>query len=83
MERPGAGKSHGWAREMWDAGTYVFVVGAAISLLTVLTGLWDAWKSSEAGTQARRTINTHATIMVSASAAERVYANRTTKGLIH
>ena len=26
--------------------------------------LWDAWKSSEAGTQARRTINTHATIMV-------------------
>jgi uncharacterized membrane protein len=29
-----------------------------------LTGLWDAWKSSQAGTQARRTINTHATIMV-------------------
>jgi uncharacterized membrane protein len=29
-----------------------------------LTGLWDAWKSSEAGTQARRTINTHATIMI-------------------
>ena len=29
-----------------------------------LTGLWDAWKSSEAGTQARRTINSHATIMV-------------------
>jgi hypothetical protein len=27
--------------------------------------LWDAWKSSEAGTQARRTINTHATITVS------------------
>jgi uncharacterized membrane protein len=26
--------------------------------------LWDAWKSSEAGTQARRTINTHATIVV-------------------
>jgi uncharacterized membrane protein len=29
-----------------------------------LTGLWDAWKTSEAGTQARRTINTHATIML-------------------
>jgi uncharacterized membrane protein len=29
-----------------------------------LTGLWDAWRSSEAGTQARRTINAHATIMV-------------------
>jgi uncharacterized membrane protein len=58
------GKSHAWAREMWHAGTFMFVAGAAVSLLTALTGLWDAWKSSEAGTQARRTINTHATIMV-------------------
>jgi uncharacterized membrane protein len=58
------GKDHAWAREMWHAGTYVFVGGAIVSLLTALTGLWDAWKSSEAGTQARRTINTHATIMV-------------------
>ena len=35
-----------------------------MSVLAALTGLWDAWKSSEAGTQARRTINSHATIMV-------------------
>jgi len=35
-----------------------------VSVLAALTGLWDAWKSSEAGTQARRTINTHATIMI-------------------
>lgn len=33
-------------------------------LFAALTGFWDSWKSSEAGTQARRTINTHATIMV-------------------
>jgi uncharacterized membrane protein len=58
------GKNHGWATEMWHAGTYVFVAGAAASVLAALTGLWDAWKSSEAGTQARRTINTHATIMI-------------------
>jgi uncharacterized membrane protein len=58
------GKHHAWAREMWHAGTYVFVGGAIVSVLAALTGLWDAWKSSEAGTQARRTINTHATIMV-------------------
>jgi uncharacterized membrane protein len=58
------GKDHAWAREMWHAGTYVFVGGAIVSVLAALTGLWDAWKSSEAGTQARRTINTHATIMV-------------------
>lgn len=58
------GKHHAWARELWHAGTFLFVGGVAFSVLTALTGLWDAWKSSEAGTQARRTINTHATIMV-------------------
>ena len=58
------GSSHEWAREFWHAGTYTFIGGAAVSVLAALTGLWDAWKSSKAGTQARRTINTHATIMV-------------------
>ncbi len=60
-----AGKHHTWARELWHAGTYTFVGGAAVSVFAALTGLFDAWKSSQAGTQARRTINTHATIMVS------------------
>ena len=59
-----AGSDHGWARDLWHAGTYLFVAGAAISVFAALTGLWDAWKASEAGTQARRTINTHATIML-------------------
>lgn len=59
-----AGKDHAWARTLWHAGTYLFIGGVAVSVLAALTGLWDAWKSSEAGTQARRTINTHATIMV-------------------
>jgi uncharacterized membrane protein len=59
-----AGKDHGWSRELWHAGTYIFIAGAAVSVFAALTGLWDAWKSSEAGTQARRTINVHATIMV-------------------
>jgi uncharacterized membrane protein len=59
-----AGKDHTWARELWHAGTFTFIGGAAFSLLAALTGLWDAKESSEAGTQARRTINTHATIMV-------------------
>ena len=58
------GKDRTWARELWHAGTFVFVVGVAVSVFAALTGLWDAWKSSEAGTQARRTINTHATIML-------------------
>jgi uncharacterized membrane protein len=58
------GKDHSWARELWHAGTFVFLGGAAVSVFAALTGLFDAWKSSQAGTQARRTINTHATIMV-------------------
>ena len=59
------GKDHAWAGEFWHAGTFCFVAGVAASVFAALTGLWDAWKTSEAGTQARRTINTHATIMVS------------------
>ena len=35
--------------------------------VAALTGLWDTRKSSESGTQARRTINTHATIMITAT----------------
>lgn len=62
-----AGSDHGWARELWHAGTYLFVAGAAVSVFAALTGLVDAKSSSEAGTQARRTINTHATIMIVAT----------------
>jgi uncharacterized membrane protein len=58
------GEDNGWARDFWHAGTYTFIGGAAVSVFAALTGFWDAWKSSEAGTQARRTINTHATVMV-------------------
>lgn len=58
------GDDKGWAHDFWRAGTYVFIAGAVVSVFAALTGLWDAWKSSEAGTQARRTINTHAAIMI-------------------
>lgn len=58
------GDDKGWARELWHAGTYTFIGGVAVSVFAALTGLWDAWKTSERGTQARRTINSHATIMV-------------------
>jgi uncharacterized membrane protein len=58
------GDKHGWAHELWHAGTFTFIAGAAVSVFAAVSGLWDAWKSSEAGTQARRTINAHATIML-------------------
>ncbi len=59
-----AGDSHGWANELWHAATFLFIAGVAVSVLAALTGLADARDSSEAGTQARRTINTHAAIMI-------------------
>ena len=60
-----AGRSgHAWAREFWHAGTYVFIGGAVVSVFAALTGFWDWWKSSSPGTQARRTINTHAWTMI-------------------
>ncbi len=62
-----AGADDGWARELWHAGI-AFVAGAAVSVFAALTGWWDARKSSESGTQARRTINTHATIMITVTA---------------
>lgn len=58
------GDDNDWSHDFWRAGTYTFIGGAAVSVLTALTGLWDAWRSSEAGTQVRRTINTHAAIMI-------------------
>jgi uncharacterized membrane protein len=58
------GDDEGWATDFWHAGTYTFIAGAAVSVLAALTGLWDRNKSSEPGTQARRTINTHAALMV-------------------
>jgi len=63
------GKDHAWAREFWHAATFVFVGGAIVSVLTALTGLFDWWRSTEAGTQARRTANVHALIMVSVTLA--------------
>jgi uncharacterized membrane protein len=58
------GDGHSWAREFWHAGTYTLIGGAAASLLAALTGWWDWLKSSEPGTQARRTINAHAWTMI-------------------
>lgn len=58
----GAGTA--WQREFYQAATFCLVAGALVSLGAVLTGVWDWWRSSEAGTQARRTINSHASLMV-------------------
>ena len=52
------------AKEMFRAATWLFLGGAAVSVLAALTGWADWARSSEPGTQARRTINSHAIIMI-------------------
>jgi uncharacterized membrane protein len=58
------GRHDAWAREFFHAATFVFIGGAGVSVLAALTGFFDWYRSTEKGTQARRTVNTHATIML-------------------
>jgi uncharacterized membrane protein len=52
------------ADQLFAAAGWTFLGGAAVSVLAVITGAMDWAKSSEAGTQARRTINAHALTMI-------------------
>ena len=51
-------------RELYVAGTWVLLGGGFVSLFAALTGWADWHRSSQPGTQARRTINAHAIIMI-------------------
>src|SRR3954453_10525877 len=55
-------------RQLYVAGTWTLLGGAAVSLLTALTGWADWHRSSQPGTQARRTINAHAITMLTVTA---------------
>ena len=59
-----AGQDQEWARDFYRAGTFTIVGGAVVALLAALTGYWDWLKSTEKGTQARRTVNAHAWTMI-------------------
>jgi uncharacterized membrane protein len=50
--------------ELNRAATWTLLGGALVSLLAALTGWADWYYSSQKGTQARRTINAHAIIMI-------------------
>jgi uncharacterized membrane protein len=75
-----AGQDEEWARDFYRAATFVLVAGAAVSLLTALTGFWDWLRSTEPGTQVRREANAHAltmitvTVLVLVNIALRVFA---------
>jgi uncharacterized membrane protein len=58
------GQDESWARDFYRAATFALIGGAAVSLLTALTGFWDWLRSTEPGTQARRAANAHALMMV-------------------
>jgi len=62
------GRHHAWGRDFFRAGTFVLIGGVALSVLAALTGFWDWLRSTEKGTQARRTANTHAVVMLSVTA---------------
>lgn len=53
-----------WARDFYRAATFTLCAGAAVSLLTALTGFWDWLRSTEPGTQVRREANAHALTMI-------------------
>jgi uncharacterized membrane protein len=63
-----AGTSHPVQRELYLAGSWTLLGGVAVSLLTALTGWADWHRSSQPGTQARRTVNAHAATMITVTA---------------
>src|SRR6478736_6736422 len=79
------GQDETWSRDFFRAGTYVFIGGAVVSVFAALTGFWDWLRSTEKGTQARRTANTHAWTMITVTVLVlvdvvlrlNVYSNRT------
>ena len=62
------GSSHPWGRDFYRAGSFVLIGGAGVSLLAAATGLWDRQRSTERGTQARRTVNAHMALMSTVTA---------------
>jgi uncharacterized membrane protein len=53
-----------WAQDPYRAATWALIGGAVVSLATALTGWLDWLRSTEKGTQARRTASAHGITMV-------------------
>jgi uncharacterized membrane protein len=58
------GDDQEWARDFYRAASFVLIGGAVVSVFAAITGFWDWLRSTERGTQARRTANAHAWTMV-------------------
>jgi uncharacterized membrane protein len=62
------GKSQPWSHDFYRAASFALIGGAFVSLGTALTGFFDWLRSTEVGTQARRTVNAHAWTMLTVTA---------------
>jgi len=60
------GRGTAWSRDAFVAATWLLTAGVVVAALAALTGLVD-WRTTEAGTQVRRTANSHALLMVTAT----------------
>jgi uncharacterized membrane protein len=58
------GDDEAWARDFYRAASFCLIGGAIVSVFAALTGFWDWKRSTEQGTQARRTVNAHAATMI-------------------
>jgi uncharacterized membrane protein len=58
------GENTRWATDFYRAATFTFISGAIVSVLTAVTGFWDWLRSTEPGTQVRRTANAHMATML-------------------
>jgi uncharacterized membrane protein len=70
----------GTSRQLFLAGTWVLLGGAGVSVLAAITGWADWHRSSEPGTQARRTVNAHALTMITVTLL--VLADLALRGLV-
>ncbi len=59
-----AGDDQACARDFYRAASFALIGGGIVSVFAALTGFWDWLKSTEKGTQARRTANAHAWTMI-------------------
>ena len=57
------GRDSAWANDVYRAGGFTLLVGAAFSVFTALTGFAD-WLTTQKGTQMRRLANAHAWSMI-------------------
>jgi len=58
-----AGNQHSYSHSFYLAGTYLIRFGLFVSILTVITGLWDWWSIRPRGSHAWRMANTHMALM--------------------